>query len=77
MRRIAKDEKLCTTGAKLAGRKNLVILESCKDFSEREFYFRRTMQFGWNKNVLIHQIENRTHEKTLRNQTSFDKLELF
>ena len=49
-----------------------MILERCKDSAEREFYLRRTKQFGWSKNVLIHQIENRTYEETVRNQTSFD-----
>ncbi|HTU48520.1 MAG TPA: PDDEXK nuclease domain-containing protein [Bryobacteraceae bacterium] len=52
--------------------KNLVILERCHDDDEREFYLRRTQQLGWTKNVLVHQIENRTYEKTQRNQTSFD-----
>ncbi|MGI9074273.1 MAG: PDDEXK nuclease domain-containing protein [Bryobacteraceae bacterium] len=52
--------------------KNLVILERCREDSEREFYLRRTQQFGWTKNVLIHQIENRSYEKTRLNQTSFD-----
>ena len=52
--------------------KNLVILEQCKDSAEREFYLRRTKQFGWTKNVLIHQIENRSYEKTAANQTNFD-----
>ena len=49
-----------------------MILERCKESAEREFYIRRTKQFGWTKNVLIHQIENRTYEKTLLNQTNFD-----
>ncbi len=52
--------------------KNLAILERCREESEREFYLRRTQQFGWTKNVLIHQIENRTYEKTVANQTNFD-----
>src|SRR5262249_39641369 len=52
--------------------KNLVILERCSDDDEREFYIRRTQQFGWTKSVLIHQIENQTFQKTHSNQTSFD-----
>jgi predicted nuclease of restriction endonuclease-like (RecB) superfamily len=32
-----------------------------------------TRKFGWSKNVLIHQIENQTYEKTLLNQTNFDQ----
>jgi len=44
-----------------------------KDPLEREFYIRRTRKFGWSKNVLIHQIENQSYEKTLLGQTNFDK----
>jgi len=32
-----------------------------------------TRKFGWSKNVLIHQIENKTYEKTLTSQTNFEK----
>jgi predicted nuclease of restriction endonuclease-like (RecB) superfamily len=32
-----------------------------------------THKFGWSKNVLIHQIENQSYEKTLLGQTNFDK----
>jgi len=31
-----------------------------------------TKNFGWLKNVLIHQIENKTYEKYLLGQTNFD-----
>ena len=43
---------------------NLAILEKCKDELEREFYLRMTRKYGWTKNVLIHQVENQTYEKT-------------
>ena len=52
---------------------NLIILTRCSDPLEREFYIRMTRKFGWSKNVLIHQIENQSYEKTLLNQTNFDK----
>jgi len=52
---------------------NLIVLEKCKDDLEREFYLRMTRKFGWSKNVLMHQVENRTYEKTLITQTSFDR----
>jgi predicted nuclease of restriction endonuclease-like (RecB) superfamily len=52
---------------------NLVIMEKCKNDLEREFYLRMTRKFGWTKNVLIHQIENQTYEKTLLNQTNFEQ----
>ena len=53
--------------------KNIVIMGKCKDSLEREFYLRATKKFGWTKNILIHQIENKSYEKYLLNQTSFDK----
>lgn len=49
------------------------IMSRCKDPLEREFYIRMTKKFGWTKNVLIHQIENQSYEKTLLGQTNFDK----
>jgi len=52
---------------------NLVIIGRCKEPLEREFYLRMTRKFGWSKNVLIHQIDNQTYEKSLLGQTNFDK----
>ena len=52
---------------------NRVILQRCKDPLEREFYIRMTRKFGWSKNVLIHQIENQSFEKSLAGQTNFDQ----
>ena len=48
-------------------------MSKCKDDLQREFYIRMTRKFGWSKNVLIHQIENQTYEKTLLAQTNFDQ----
>ncbi len=33
-----------------------------------------TRKFGWSKNVLIHQIENQSYEKSLLGQTNFDQV---
>lgn len=52
--------------------KHTVILGKCKNPKEREFYILSTKKFGWTKNVLIHQIENKTFEKYLLNQTNFE-----
>lgn len=52
--------------------KNLVILSKCKNDLEREFYIRMTCKLGWTKDVLINNIENRSYEKYLMNQTNFD-----
>ncbi|MBW4619534.1 MAG: DUF1016 family protein [Cyanosarcina radialis HA8281-LM2] len=66
------NEKLAPMVREISWTHNLVIMEKCKDDLEREFYIRMTRKFGWTKNVLIHQIENQTYEKTLLNQTNFD-----
>jgi predicted nuclease of restriction endonuclease-like (RecB) superfamily len=68
-----RNEKLTPLVAEIGWTHNLVILEKCKDDLQREFYIRMTQKFGWTKNVLIHQIENKTYEKTLLNQTNFDR----
>lgn len=52
---------------------NLVIFSKCKDNQEREFYIRMTRKYGWTKRVLIHRIENKDYERTILNQTNFDK----
>jgi predicted nuclease of restriction endonuclease-like (RecB) superfamily len=54
--------------------KHLVIMSKCKDNQERQFYTIATKKFGWTKNVLIHQVENKTYERYLLNQTNFDEV---
>lgn len=66
-------EKLAPLVREIGWSHNLAILERCKDPLEREFYLRMTRKFGWSKNVLIHQIENQTYEKSLLGQTNFDQ----
>ena len=68
-----KKEKLQPVVAEIGWTHNLILMERCKDDLEREFYIRMTRRMGWSKNVLIHQIENKTYEKTLLNQTNFSK----
>ena len=65
------DQILSPLVIEISWTKNLAILELCKERAEREFYLQSTKRFGWTKSVLIHQIENRTYQKTLRNQTNF------
>lgn len=65
--------KLQPLVAEIGWTHNVIILTECKSDLEKEFYIRMTRKFGWTKNVLIHQIENKSYEKTLLNQTNFDK----
>ncbi len=67
------NEKLQPLVGEISWSKNLIIMARSKDPLEREFYIRMTRKFGWSKNVLIHQIENQSYEKSLLGQTNFDK----
>lgn len=67
------DEKVQPLVAQIGWSHNLAIMERCKDTLEREFYLRMTRKYGWSKNVLIHQIENQTYEKSMLGQTNFDR----
>jgi predicted nuclease of restriction endonuclease-like (RecB) superfamily len=37
---------------------NITLLSKVKDSKEREWYIRQTIQQGWSRNVLVHQIES-------------------
>lgn len=65
--------KLAPLVQEISWAKIIVIMESCKNEAEMEFYISMTKKFGWTKDVLIHQIENQSYKKMLLNQTNFDK----
>ncbi|EKD28833.1 MAG: hypothetical protein ACD_79C00188G0004 [uncultured bacterium] len=67
------NKKLQPLVGEISWSKNVIIMSRCKDSLEREFYMRMTRKFGWTKNVLIHQIDNKSYEKTMINQTNFNK----
>ncbi|MCK9234254.1 MAG: PDDEXK nuclease domain-containing protein [Bacteroidales bacterium] len=67
------DENLQPLVGEISWTKHIVILNKCNDSLERKFYTLATKKFGWSKNVLIHQIENKTYEKYLLNQTNFEQ----
>src|SRR5581483_4832724 len=52
---------------------NLTLLEKVKDSSVRLWYARQTIQFGWSRNVLAHQIETDLHGRQGKALTNFDK----
>jgi predicted nuclease of restriction endonuclease-like (RecB) superfamily len=59
--------------AEISWTKNCIIIEKCKDATEREFYIKMTKRYGWTKDVLINNIENHAYERYLTNQTNFDE----
>ena len=52
---------------------NLVILNKIKDIKETEFYLKKSIQFGWSRSVLVHQIENKLYERQGKSVTNFKK----
>ncbi|MCP9755976.1 DUF1016 domain-containing protein [Lacihabitans sp. CCS-44] len=68
------DENLVPLVREISWSKHIVILKKCKDSQERLFYTVATKKFGWTKDVLVHQVENKTYQKYLLNQTNFDEV---
>ena len=66
-------ENLVPLVREISWSKHIVILKKCKDNTQRQFYTIATKKFGWTKDVLTHQIENKTYEKHLLNQTNFNE----
>jgi predicted nuclease of restriction endonuclease-like (RecB) superfamily len=67
------NEKLAPLVREIGWSHNIIILEKCQDAIEKEFYIRMTKKYGWTKSILIHQIEGKSYERYLVNQTNFDE----
>jgi len=42
---------------------NIVIFTKCKDNTQREYYIKNTIEYGWNRNVLTHHIQTNLFER--------------
>ncbi len=51
---------------------NLVLMSSVKDMNEREWYIRKTIEHGWSRNILVHQIESGLCQRQGRAATNFE-----
>ncbi|MCL2032150.1 MAG: PDDEXK nuclease domain-containing protein [Methanomassiliicoccaceae archaeon] len=65
-------EKLQSLIGEISWTNHVIILNRCKDNLERQFYIMSAKKFGWTKAVLIHQIDSRSYERHLLNQTNFE-----
>lgn len=52
---------------------NITILDKVKDPVARDFYIRATIQHGWSRNILVHQIESGMYERQGRALVNFDR----
>lgn len=66
-------EKLQPLVGEISWSKHIVIIGKCKDDQEREFYIKMTKKYGWSKSVLTHQVDGKSYERFLMNQTNFDQ----
>jgi predicted nuclease of restriction endonuclease-like (RecB) superfamily len=52
---------------------NILLLEKIKDDSERDWYMRQTIEHGWSRNVLVHQIESKLYDRQGKAQSNFTR----
>lgn len=52
---------------------NVRLLDAIKDPAHREWYIRQTIEHGWSRSVLIHQIESNLFERQGRAVTNFKR----
>jgi predicted nuclease of restriction endonuclease-like (RecB) superfamily len=52
---------------------NVRILDKVKDAPVREWYARQTIEHGWSRDVLVHQIESRLYERQGGALTNFER----
>lgn len=50
---------------------NVRILDYLKDPAEREWYIRQTIQHGWSRDILVHQIEGQLYQRQGQADTNF------
>jgi len=50
---------------------NCVLLDRLKDAVTREFYIRKTVEHGWSRSVLTHQLDTKLHERQGKAPSNF------
>lgn len=58
----SNSENLAPLVREISWTKNVAIMEKCKENLEREFYIKMTKKYGWTKDVLINNIENKYYK---------------
>ena len=52
---------------------NITLLEKVKDPADRLWYVQQTIEHGWSRNVLVHQIESGLYQRQGKAITNFDR----
>jgi predicted nuclease of restriction endonuclease-like (RecB) superfamily len=67
------DQFLQQAVAKIPWGHNVRILDYVKDPDEREFYIQKTIERGWSRNILVHQIESDLYQRHGKAISNFDR----
>lgn len=66
-----EEEFLQAAPAKITWYHNCTLLDKVKDAKEREWYIMQTIEHGWSRDVLVHQIESKLYDRQGRAITNF------
>ncbi len=59
--------------AQISWYQNIALVEKLKDSEKRLFYARHTIEYGWSRNVLVHQIETNLFSREGTADTNFQR----
>ena len=70
-----EDENLQQLVGEIPWGQNLAIMAKVKERDARHYYLKSTLEMGWSRNVLVHQIESQAYERhqLAEKQHNFDK----
>jgi predicted nuclease of restriction endonuclease-like (RecB) superfamily len=57
--------------AQIPWEQNCVLLDRLKDAETRAFYIRKTVENGWSRSVLIHQLDTNLHQRLGKAPSNF------
>src|ERR1700733_15732377 len=69
----AEEEFVQAVLAQITWYHNIALIEKLQTAEDREWYARATVQHGWRRNILVHQIESALHERQGKAVTNFDR----
>ena len=52
---------------------NCTLLDKVKNPTERRWYIQQTIEYGWSRNILVHQIESGLYHRQGKATTNFDR----
>ena len=64
------NEKLAQLVREISWGQNIIIFEKCKDDEIKEYYIKNSIEFGWNRNVLMHHIKTNLFDRDKKENKS-------